>query len=197
MSAKAQKTQQNIIDKAQKRIWTQGYEGTSLNQVVADAGVSKGAFFHYYPNKHAISEQVISKYVQENLLDTLDKHMANASSVKKGLLDWVMEFYQTFQANNWKGGCLLGNMALELADQNEAARESLSQHFLDLENTLADYLRPLEAQEKLAIERRQLVRLLIACIQGITMMVKTHKDDTRAARQFQAVGQFIEFSIKD
>lgn len=197
MSTKAQKTQQKIIDKAQKRIWEQGYEGTSLNQVVADAGVSKGAFFHYYPNKQAISEQVITKYVQEHLLGTLDKHMDGVFSVKNGLLDWMMEFYQTFQANEWKGGCLLGNMALELSDRNEAAREAISQHFLDLENALAGYLRPLEAEGKLLIERRQLVRLMIACIQGITMMVKVHKDDTRAARQFQAIAQFIEFAIKD
>lgn len=193
----ASKTQSKMINKAQKRLWMQGYEGTSLNQVVNDAGVSKGAFFHYYPNKYAISEQVITKYVNEHLLQTLDENMKDVFSVKNGLLDWMMGFYQSFEAQNWQGGCLLGNMALELSDQNTAARESISQHFLNLENALAGYLKPLEREGKLLIERRQLSRLLIACIQGITMMVKVHKDDTRAARNFQAIAQFIEFAIKD
>ena len=195
--ARRKTTQNKIIEKAEKLRWQQGYEGTSLNDVVGKAGVSKGAFFHYYPNKQAISQDVINKYSREQLVAPLEKRLAEASTVKNGLFNWVSEFFETFKSHNFKGGCLLGNMALELSDQNEAARETIKQHFLDLENIIASALKPLMDDGKLFMEPRQLARLLIASLQGATMMSKVHKDNNRASREFQAIAHLIEYAIKD
>ncbi len=193
----AKTTQRKIVEKAEKLLWQQGYEGTSLNDVVQKAGVSKGAFFHYYPNKQAISQEVIDKYAREQIMEPLERHMAATPSVKNALFNWIEESFGTFKSEGFKGGCLLGNMALELSDQNEAARETIKGHFLDLENALVSHLKPLDAQGKLLIEARQFARLLIASIQGITMMSKVHKDSNRASREFMALAQFIEYAIKD
>ena len=195
--ARRKTTQKRIIEKAEKLLWQQGYEGTSLNEVVGKAGVSKGAFFHYYPSKQAISQDVINKYAREQLTAPLQKHLAEASTAKNGLFNWVSEFFETFKGHNFKGGCLLGNMALELSDQNDAARETIKQHFLELENTIASSLKPLMDEGKLFIEPRQLARLLIASMQGATMMSKVHKDKNRASREFQSIAQLIEYAIKD
>ena len=189
-------TQHKIIEKAERLLWMRGYEGTSLNEVVNKAGVSKGAFFHYYPNKQAISQDVIDKYAQEQLIGPLEQHLSSASSVKNGLFGWVGEIFETYKDHEFKGGCLLGNMALEMSDQNEAARERIKQHFLDLENMLVSHLKPLMDEGKLLIEPRQFARLLIASIQGVTLMAKAHKDHNRASREFQSVAQLIEYVIK-
>ncbi len=193
----AKTTQLKIVDNAEELLWKQGYEGTSLNDVVRKAGVSKGAFFHYYPNKQAISQEVINKYTREQLMEPLEKHMAASSSVKNGLFNWIEESFATFKNEGFKGGCLLGNMALELSDQNDAAREAIKGHFLDLENALVSHFKPLEKQGKLLIEARQFARLLIASIQGMTMMSKVHKDANRASREFMSLAQLIEYMIKD
>ena len=193
----AKNTKSRIIEKAERLLWTQGYEGTSLNQVVQKAGVSKGAFFHYYPNKQAISQDVIDKYVAEHLIATMDKHLFEARSIKNGLFEWIHNIYETFKNYGYEGGCLLGNFALEMSDQNDVAREQIKHHFIEWENKLASYLRPLDREGKLIIERRQFARLLIASIQGITMMAKVHKDNNRASREFQAIAQLIEYAVRD
>lgn len=197
VQAQKKTTQNKIIDKAEKLFWVQGYEGTSLNEVVGKAGVSKGAFFHYYQNKQAISQDVINKYAREQLVMPLEKHLEQAFTVKNALFNWVSEFFETFKSHNFKGGCLLGNMALELSDQNEAARETIKLHFLELENKIASALKPLMDDGKLFIEPRQLARLLLASMQGVTMMSKVHKDNNRASREFQSIAQLIEYAIKD
>lgn len=193
----AKATRTKIVEKAEKLLWRQGYEGTSLNDVVAKAGVSKGAFFHYYPNKQAISQDVINKYVAEQLLGPLQRHMGGTPYVKNGILSWLEENFKNFRDEGFKGGCLLGNMALEMSDQNDAAREQIKGHFLELENALVSYLKPLEAEGKLLSEARQLARLIIASMQGTTMMIKVHKDANRASREFMALAHMIEYMIKD
>ena len=192
-----QKTQAKIVEKAEQMIRLRGYEGTSLNDLVAKAGVSKGAFFHYYPNKQAISAQIIDKYAAEQLVGLAEKHLTGTSSVKAGIRNWIGAIYETYKAYGFKGGCLMGNLALELSDQNEAAREAIKGHFLELENLLVSYLKPAEAQGKLAMESRQLARLLIASIQGMTLLTKVHKDNNRAGREFMAIGQLIDAVVKD
>ncbi len=193
----SQGTKMKITNQARKLLWHKGYSATSLNQVVDDAGVSKGAFFHYYKSKEAISRDVIASYVNEILLQPLEKSLESNRSVKNALFDWMSGIFQEFSKNDFVGGCLLGNMALELSDINEVAREDFKQHFLKLENELARALKPLMAENKLLIEYRQLARLLIATMQGTLMMGKVHKDKNRASREFQAIAQLIEYAIKD
>lgn len=193
----AQKTRAKIVEKAENMLRFKGYEGTSLNDLVASAGVSKGAFFHYYASKQAISQDVIDKYANEQLKGPLEKHLSGTPSVKRALFNWVSEFFESYKAFGFKGGCLLGNMALELSDQNEAARERIKGHFLELENRLTSALKPLADQGALTMEPRQFARLLLASLQGVTMMAKVHKDSNRAGREFMAVGQLLDAVVKD
>lgn len=193
----AQSTKQKIARQAGEMLRLRGYEGTSLNDLVAGAGVSKGAFFHYYPNKQAISREVIETYVTEQLLRPLEKQLSEKQSVKEALFAWLEDFYTDFAAHDFKGGCLLGNLALELSDRSEAAREDIKTHFMALENTLVPFLKSLTEQGKLLMEPRQFARLFINAFQGTVMAVKVHKDHIRASRDFQALAGLIEYLIKD
>jgi AcrR family transcriptional regulator len=51
-----------LIDCAQRLFLTRGYERTTINDVIAAAGLSKGAFYHHFRSKEdmleAIAEQL-------------------------------------------------------------------------------------------------------------------------------------------
>ena len=195
--ASSKATKGKIVEKAERLFWFQGYEATSLNDLVEKAGLSKGAFFHYYDSKQAIAGDVIDKYAAEQMKDVLQKHLADGVPVKTSLRNWVGAIFENYKAFKFKGGCLLGNMALELSDANDAAREQIKGHFLEIENILVSALKPLETQGKLSIEARQCARLLMASIQGVTLMTKAHKDSNRAGREFLAVTQLIDVLVRD
>ncbi len=192
-----QTTHHKIVSAAERLILKRGYEGTSLNEVVGAAGVSKGALFHYYKNKQAVSRDVLEKYAREQIFNPLEKNTAAASSVKQGLLDWLQDIHNTYAKGKFTGGCLLGNFALELSDRDEEMREQLKQIFLQWENQLVGILKPVAAEGKMAIEPRQFARLLIAAYQGMTMSAKVHKDANRASREFLAIGQLIAVAVRD
>ena len=193
----SQSTKAKIARSAESLFLTQGYEAASLNDLVARAGVSKGAFFHYYPNKQAIIIDILDSYAQTQLLTPLDKHMSGARTLKSGLLAWLEEGYSAAANGKFKGGCLLGNFALELSDRDEAVREHIKQLFLQWENQFVGYFKPAQAEGKLLMEPRQFARLIIAMMEGITMMGKVHKDHIRASREFQALAELIERMVKD
>ena len=43
-----------LLDRAAGLFLQRGYENVSLNDLIADAGVSKGAFYHWFPSKDAL-----------------------------------------------------------------------------------------------------------------------------------------------
>jgi len=190
-------TQKKIINTAEEMLWMQGYEGASLNNVVKKAGVSKGAFFHYYPSKQAITTEILERYGQEKILGPLEKHINDAHDPKTGLFTWLEESYGAYSQWDYKGGCMLGNFALELADKNEEMREQMKSIFLSWENLIVNAFREPAKEGKLMMEPRQFARLIIAMYQGLMMTIKVHKDPNRASRDFQALAELIERMVRD
>ena len=51
---RAAETRDRILDAAVRKFAMTGYEATSVDDICAEAGVSKGAFYHHFPTKQAI-----------------------------------------------------------------------------------------------------------------------------------------------
>ncbi len=193
------KTLIKILKNAHNLLWQRGYAGMSLNDLVAKAKISKGGFFHYFPNKKSVVEITLKNYFDQEIIERFDKHLANkndAISIKSGLFNWLEETYNIYNEREFKQGCMLGNMALEVSDQDDELRDDIKSYFITWENKIVSIMKPVYQTENLLMEPRQFARLFIATFQGITMTCKAHQDANRASRDFQALGEFIERIIK-
>jgi AcrR family transcriptional regulator len=64
-----------LLDCAQALFLERGYDQSSLNEVIVAAGVSKGAFYHYFSSKEALLEALAERFAQQALAriqDVLD-----------------------------------------------------------------------------------------------------------------------------
>jgi len=59
-----------FLDQAQELFIVRGYDNTSLNDVIAELGASKGAFYHYFPSKEALLEALATRIAQQALAQT-------------------------------------------------------------------------------------------------------------------------------
>lgn len=53
-----------ILDAATEEFAANGYEGSSLNQIIAAAGISKGAMYYYFDDKYDLFMTVMERYAQ-------------------------------------------------------------------------------------------------------------------------------------
>lgn len=193
-------TQKKIIRTAEQLLWERGFEGASLNEIVAQAGISKGGLFHYYPNKRTVVLEVLQGYFDVQILEPLDRHLGGVKTsgeVKVALMNWLEEAFGAYAQKDFKGGCMLGNFALEISDQDEEMREIMKTMFMTWENRFVSVLRPVAQEGKLLMEARQFARLVLSMFQGITMTAKVNRDQIRSSRDFQALAEFIERMIVD
>jgi AcrR family transcriptional regulator len=54
-----------FVDAALRLVQTRGYEQLSIQDVIAETGASKGAFFHYFDSKAALLAAIVDRMVQE------------------------------------------------------------------------------------------------------------------------------------
>ena len=54
-----------ILDVAQRLVYTQGYEQMSIQDILDEMRISKGAFYHYFDSKPALLESLIERMIDQ------------------------------------------------------------------------------------------------------------------------------------
>lgn len=57
-----EQTVEKILEIAGRLFWTKGYEQTSIQDIVDELGMSKGAIYHHFKNKEQILNQLCDSY---------------------------------------------------------------------------------------------------------------------------------------
>jgi len=62
-----------LLDVAQRLFARNGYDGTSVNQIIGELGVSKGAFYHYFESKEDLVEALACRFARATAAQTEDQ----------------------------------------------------------------------------------------------------------------------------
>ena len=83
---KHEKTQQKILDAAISLFLQGDYDQVSIEKIAREAGVSKGAIFHYYPTKAALAFDAV-KHLFDEFEKRLNEETENRSLGPEGYLE--------------------------------------------------------------------------------------------------------------
>ena len=136
---------QRIIDTALDLFYRQGYLATGINQVIAEAGVSKNTFYYYFPAK----EDLCVAYLQARHLvwmGWLEEAIATHSEPYQRLLS-VFEFLDRWLRDCSFRGCAFLNIAAEVPDINHRLRQEVISHKDGLRQVLTSLLADLRQSE--------------------------------------------------
>lgn len=62
-------TKTHILDVAEKAVLEKGFEATSIEEIVAEVGISRSGFFYHFKDKNALARAMIERYIEaENAL---------------------------------------------------------------------------------------------------------------------------------
>ena len=89
-------TKQRILDTAERLIGEQGYSGTSLRHIIAEAGVNTAAVHYHFGSKEELLDELILRKaapVNERRLAWLDRLEAEGCGRPPGLEDVLKAFF--------------------------------------------------------------------------------------------------------
>lgn len=121
------------MDAAQGLILDYGFGGTTIDSVINVAGVSKGAFFHYFSSKAELGLELVQRYA-ENDAEHLEQTLTRAEKLSYDPLQQMLISIKLFEQEielleEPFSGCLFASylQQSELFDQNilDIIRKSL------------------------------------------------------------------------
>ncbi len=65
MQARSEETRTHILEAALRRFANHGYSAASVDEICAEAGVSKGAFYHHFPSKQALFLELLNEWLDK------------------------------------------------------------------------------------------------------------------------------------
>lgn len=116
-----------LLDKGMALLWSKGYNATSVNDIVKEAGIPKGSFYFYFKSKEDFVVRALEKYFSSNLKPALEILQNKSISPKQRLLNFY-EFRIEMLKNelDCKMGCMACNLSSEMAEHNEAIRKLIA-----------------------------------------------------------------------
>ncbi|MFL6634755.1 MAG: TetR/AcrR family transcriptional regulator, partial [Massilia sp.] len=117
----------NILAVGQRIMSGKGFSAVGLNEILTEAKVPKGSFYHYFDSKDAFGEALLSNYFEDYLAE-LDAVMDQPGLT---MAQRLLNYFDMWRANqsflDCQGKCLAVKLAAEVADLSEAMRAVLNQ----------------------------------------------------------------------
>jgi TetR/AcrR family transcriptional repressor of nem operon len=180
-STKGAATRDQILNAAARLIHVQGYQSTSLDDVLRESGVGKGNFYYYFKSKedlgYAIIDRITQAFVERSLGPAFADTDADPVTQIHGFLDRVLEAQRVRKC---VGGCVMGNLASELSDVHEGFRQRLAGIFDLWRVHLAEAVSRGQARGRLRadVDASRVAQFLVAGLEGSILLSKVAKDIT-------------------
>lgn len=122
-------TRDRIVDAARYLFWKNGYNATSLSDLLDRADANSGSFYYFFESKDALLRTVLDSYVtllEPQVLRSVWRATADPIERIFTLLDG---YRQRLVETGCRYGCPIGRLALEIDAENTPAHDRLAANF--------------------------------------------------------------------
>ncbi|WP_396910970.1 TetR/AcrR family transcriptional regulator [Mycolicibacterium sp.] len=176
-TARGEATRARIVSSAADLMYVRGVNAVTLDDVRAATGTSKSQLYKHFPTGKPELVRAVVALRAEQILAREEQRLARIKSMS-GLRRWRDALVQGAALQGGAHGCALGSMVIELSDQDEQARASLSAHFGKWEGLLAAGFRRMQDGGILPAEADPdaLATGLMAALQGGYLLAQANHD---------------------
>lgn len=169
--------------------WAQGYEGTSLSDLIEVTGIQKGSIYKAFGDKRSLFLRALDRYVEENLR-AMERAIDEAGEDPRAALEAAlggMVSRLTGESNRQRG-CLAVNSVMEMARRDEDVASRLRGLF-EGQTALIEpvIVRGQEAGVFRTQSAGELAAMLVALVPGVVGGAKVGADES-ASRRLMDVG---------
>jgi TetR/AcrR family transcriptional regulator, transcriptional repressor for nem operon len=124
-SIKIMDTRQLILQKNFEAIRKQGFQGVRADKVVAELGITKGALYHYFPNKMELGYAIVDEIIAPDYLSIWKNFETTESDHVEIMIETIQSYTQWSDNESIKLGCPLNNLVQEMSPLDEIFRKKL------------------------------------------------------------------------
>ena len=178
MGAKGAQTREHILATAERLILQRGYSGTSIEEIIGEAGITKGGFFYHFDGKNDLARHLMLRYLENDGRFFCDLSERAQSLTEDPLQQFLLFLKLMAEAlDDMPGshpGCLVASFTYEARQFDQEIRDLNTQGVLSWRELFMQHLERIAEKYPMKIERplEELADLLTTVIEGGIVMSK-------------------------
>lgn len=125
--SKAANTRLTILNKAFELIYSKGYQTTSIDDIIANTQVTKGAFYYHFKNKDEMGIAIIDEILRPTMLESFINPVKSSVNPIDDFYNMISYLLLEDPFLQVKYGCPVGNLTQEMTPWNTKFSQALSE----------------------------------------------------------------------
>lgn len=193
MARSGAQTRERILDAAEALVFQNGLAGTSIDRVIEQVGITKGAFFYHYANKNELADALIERFAARDR-ELLHGLLERAERMTSDPLQQVLVFLGLLSEHLESldrpvAGCLFASYVYSSESAPPDFRQLAARAFDEWRSLIGEKLREAAARTPPArdFDPDEAADLLSMIFEGSLIMGRVYGEPNLVVR---AVGQY-------
>ena len=203
MGAKGAQTREHILATAESIILQRGYSGTSIEEIIGEAGITKGGFVYHFAGKSDLARNLMLRYLEND-----SKFFGDLSDRARSLTEDPLQQYLLFlklmaealaDLPGTHPGCLVASFAYEAHQFEEEIRNLNAQGVLCWREQFMGHLERIAEKYPMKIEHSldELADMLTSVIEGGIIVSKVLDNGAALPNQILNYRSYIRLVFGD
>ena len=202
MTEKGQATKNRLMDIAERLILNNGFAAMSIDEVIKEAGITKGGFFYHYDSKNALVYALMQRYREAEAFvfsDLFKRSEELTSDPLQQMLVFIKLFAEMMSGlEGIHPGCLVASTTYESHQVNEQVKSITTEIVLDWRNLFSEKIDKINRvyTPNTAVCSDDLADMLSAIMEGGIMLSRALNDPSILEKQLLEYRSYIELLYK-
>ena len=198
MATKGEATKDRLLDIAERHILRNGFAATSIENLIKEAGITKGGFFYHFDGKNALAYALMQRYRERDALLFSDL-FKRAEELTNDPLQQMLVFVKLLaemmaDLEGLHPGCLVASFTYESHQVNEEVRQITADSVRDWRRLFRQQLDKINAQYGASHDTSSddLADMLSTIIEGGIVVSRALNDPSILVKQLLAYRSYIQ-----
>ena len=191
-------TRDKIIDTAMGLSLRQGHMATSIDEVIENAGITKGSFFYHFPSKKDLAIALIQKFSSTEM-QILEENLEKANKLSKDPLQQMLIFVGLIQELHTQIeddhiGCLFASFSYENQLQDEELQEMANKTLIEWKVKLSEKIQEIVKRypPSQSVNSDDMAEMFLATLEGAYVLARIKHDPKIVQLNLEQYKTFLE-----
>ena len=162
-------TRQKLIDATFEEIYSHGYQGAALADILQNAGVHKGSMYHYFGSKKEMALTAINEKISARFFTKYGCIL----ELKSGYLDAFIDSVKDTSQRDFNRGCPVANIVQEMSNLDGDFNISMKHIYEEFRRFIKEILdKAIKADEMQKCDTLKIALFITATLEGAILAAK-------------------------
>ena len=167
-----------VLDAAVNCFWAQGYEATSVRDLVQKTGITGASLYNAFGDKRALYRKALDHYIEGSIADRMRR--CEKLAPREAISAFLAEIVKRSLEDRQRKGCMLVNAALDVAPHDPEFRQAVADVLVRIERFFFKCVKAGQADGTIrrSLSADNLARHLLGVLMGIRILARVRPERT-------------------